>query len=154
MIDSYTKICWKENSLISFVLQCFTKGRIFFIYKFLFICAFFIKQFWFESFILFFLTIIDRLRPVFGIKLYKAKKRQYHKTTAIPYFTSYLLRNKKGIRWLALSIKEETKEIKFVYKILSEFYSTFFCKWSLALKKKREYYSNGVVFRIIKKYKW
>lgn len=134
--------------------QCFNKGRGFFIYKFLFICAFFIKKFWFDSFILFFLSITDKVRPIFCIKLYKAKKKQFHKTTAIPYFAPYKIRETKGIRWLVLSIKEQHKEIKFIYKILSELYSVFFCKHSHSFQKKQEYYRNGIVFRIVKKYKW
>lgn len=102
---------------------------------------------------LFFLyEVLEKIKPIIGLKVFLNKNKKIKKIKALPHLLNTLLQYKKAIFWLVKSIKIR-KEKNLFLKINNELYDTFNSTGN-SLKKKGDYYKNISLFKTIKKFKW
>lgn len=101
----------------------------------------------------FFFEVLEKVKPVIGLKIYKRYNRKINKVTAISYILNVSKRYKKAIFWLSKAIKLHVGSNLFI-KIFRELYETVYLNSSLSLKKKRKYYDYVLLFKKAKRFKW
>lgn len=101
----------------------------------------------------FFFEVIEKIKPIVGLKLYKKQRKKINGVIALPYLLDIPLRYKKAIFWLSRAIKLRVGSTFFV-KIFQEFYDILFLNSGLSYKKKKEYYGYSMLYKKVHKFKW
>jgi ribosomal protein S7 len=95
-----------------------------------------------------FFEVLEKIKPVFGLKLYGCRTKS-KQIVAIPYILNKGLRYKKAVFWLSRAIKPSNK-----FKIFNEFYAVVFLNSGVSLKKKLQHYEYGSLYKKSKRFKW
>jgi len=149
----YMEGIFKSIWLSKFINQWFFIGEQFNIEKIIYFSFFLIKKKLKCSPIFIFFEVLEKIRPLIGLKIYKKKKRKLTKVTASPIIIKEPIQYKRAIFWLATAIKFR-KEKFLSLKILQEFYGIIFFNTGNTLKKKKEFYQYAIMYKTIKKFKW
>lgn len=128
-------------------------GKQFNIEKIIYFSFFLIKKNLKCSPLFIFFEVLEKIRPLIGLKLYRQKKRKVTKIIANPIIIKEPIQYQKAIFWLSKAIK--CRKEKFLsLRIFQEFYSIIFFNTGNTLKKKKEYYQYAILYKSIKKFKW
>jgi ribosomal protein S7 len=104
--------------------------------------------------IFFFFEVLEKIKPLIGLKFYKKKhKKKITKVTAIPFFLTLSAQYRKAVFWLSKSIQVR-HEKKLILKIVNELHGINFLNLGESLKKKTEYYRLGIALKATKRFKW
>jgi len=133
--------------------QWFFNGKQNKIEKLIYSLFFAFKSKYKESLIFYFFEILEKIKPIIGLKLYKNNSRKVKKSDATTMLLQITSQYKKAIFWLSRAIKLR-KEKSLSTKIYNEFVDILFNNTGFALKKKKEHYKLTVLFKTRRKFKW
>ncbi len=139
--------------LLKFINKFIFTGKKYLVEKIIYLSFFYIKKNLNSSAIFFFFEVLERIKPIVGLKFYTLKKRKLKRITAVPYIVSISLQYKKAIFWLVNAIKLR-KEKEWFLKIFQEFYDILLNKTGHSFLKKKEFYRYVILFKTAKKFKW
>lgn len=128
-------------------------GKKFLFEKMLYFSFFLIKKRLSGCAFFFFFEILEKIKPMIGLKLYLVQKKKIQRTIAIPYILRISLQYKKAMFWLSNAIKIR-KEKKWSLKLFHEFYDIILNKMGNAFLKKKDFYKYVILFKTTKKFKW
>ena len=150
MYNNIEAIFWSKW-LLKFINRFFFKGRRFLIEKTLYFSFFLLKKKLSCCPIFFFFEVLEKVKPMVGLKLYRSKKQNLSKINTIPFIANFSLQYKKGIFWLSKAIKLRIDK-KLSIKIFQELYDINFFNTGITINKKKEYYKYSLLFKITKKF--
>ena len=139
--------------LLKFINRFFFKGKRFLVEKSLYFSFFLLKKKLCVCSIFLFFEVLEKIKPIISLNIYKLKKSKVKKLCATPFIGKFAVQYKKGIFWLSKAIKLR-KEQKLSIKIFYEFYDINYFNLGKALQKKKEYYKYFLFFKITKRFKW
>jgi ribosomal protein S7 len=149
----YTEGVFQSKWLSKFINKLTLFGKTGKIERLVYLTFFFIKKELSICPMFFFFEVLEKVRPVIGLKIYKKKGRKVTTKTAMPIKLNTTAQYKKAIFWLRLSISVK-EEKQLVSKIFQEFYDTLILDAGNSLKKKKTYYKYAVLFKATRKFKW
>lgn len=152
VIRNLESIYWSKW-LLKFISIYYFKGKRFLIERCLYFGLFLVKKKLDKNPLFYFFEVLEKIKPVMGLKVYKVPKRKLYKIKTIPFIIKFSTQYKKAITWLVKSIKL-LKGINLSFKIFQEFYSIIYKSNSGTLHKKKEYYKYILMFKVTKKFKW
>ena len=152
LYNSLEGIFWSKW-LLKFINMFFFMGKKFLFEKVLYISFFLLKKKLSSCPIFIFFEVLEKIKPMVGLKLYILKKRKIERMTAIPYIINISLQYKKAIFWLVNSIKIRKEKVLYK-KLYYEFYNIIVNNTSDSFLKKKEFYKYVLLFKINKKFKW
>jgi ribosomal protein S7 len=101
----------------------------------------------------YFFEVLEKIKPMLGLKIYKQKNRKVNKHLIVPYILKVSVRYKKAIYWFIRAVKTQKGGvlIKVVQEILDVLFSV---NSSVCILKKKECYNHALLFKKAKKFKW
>ena len=151
-LKSVEAIFWC-NWLVKFINIHLFMGKKELIEKVLYFSLFLIKKRLGSCPLFVFFEVLEKVKPIVGLKLYKLKTRKLYKVKVIPVILKFSLQYKKAIIWVLNSIVKNDKK-KLIIKLFQEFYNINYNKGNLAIKKKKQLYDNVLVYKITKRFVW
>jgi len=145
-------VFWSKWLTKFFNKFCFT-GKFFLVEKTIYLSFFYIKKNLNSSALFFFFEVLEKIKPMIGLKLYTLKKRKIQRAAAVPYVVNFTLQYKKAIFWIVNSIKLRKEKTGFL-RVFQEFHDILLNKTGNSFLKKKEFYQNVVLFKSAKKFKW
>lgn len=127
-------------------------GKKFLFEKILYFSFFLIKKKLSGCPFFFFFEVLEKIKPIIGLKLYTLKKKKLERVTATPYILRVSLQYKKAMFWLVNAIKMR-KEKTWDRKLFHEFCETILNKNGNAILKKKDFYKYVILFKTTKKFK-
>lgn len=144
---------YKSKWLSKFINQCGFAGNKHTSEGIIFSIFFFLKKKLKISPLFFFFEVIEKIKPIIGLKLQKKKSLSDIVVKASPFLLDVPSRYKKAIFWLSRSVKIPGGSTFFV-KVFKEFYAILFLNNGLSCKKKKEYYGYALLYKKIRKFRW
>lgn len=154
MLSKYKEGLFHSKWLSKFINYWFFSGKTFKIEKILYYSFFLIKYKLNCCPLYLFFEGLEKIKPVIGLKMYKQKRRKVNKIIAVPFVMNFLLRYKKALTWLSVSIKLRNNQKKLSSRIFFELRDICINNNSLSIKKKKEYYKYAIQAKVAKKFKW